>query len=257
MKSLYILFKVLVLIIFLISCSDSDQDKSEKTPKVKAKKYKNLDAYAKEHIKLQLRIPNSEKFTFKIYKEHLDNDGKIDAVITVNRVAFAIIEASKSPNPAKKAELGFMGNYNYIFYYDGGLDLISPPIAIPSSPLVPLNVTFTNINSGDFKDFLIDFRIRNASYKDVYTIANHIPRRIFQWKNFDGLGSKNIEAYSIQFSAIGQYSNVKDILIYEGSIESPPKSSDLNTYEPKIKATNKLIHTFFYLEKEGKYFTLK
>jgi hypothetical protein len=50
---------------------------------------------------------------------------------------------------------------------------------------------------------------------------------------------------------------VKDILIYEGSIESPPESSDVNTYEPKIKATNKLIHTFFYLEKEGKYFTKK
>ena len=59
MKSLYILFKVLVLIIFMNSCSDSDKDKTEKTPKVKAKKYKNLDAYAKEHIKLQLRIPNS------------------------------------------------------------------------------------------------------------------------------------------------------------------------------------------------------
>ena len=215
----------------------------------------NIETYAKKHIKLQLRIPNSEKFSFEIYKEFLDNDDKIDAIITVNRMEFALNEANKSPNPAKKAELGFMGNYNYIFYYDGGLDLISPPIAIPSSPLVPLNVTFTNINSGDFKDFLIDFRIRNASYKDVYTIANHTPRRVFQWKNFDGLGSKNVEAYSIQFSAIGQYSNSKDILIYEASIESPPETSDLNTYEPKIKATNKLIHTFFYLEKEGKYFT--
>ena len=257
MKSLYILFKALVLIIFMNSCSDSDKDKTEKTPKVKAKKYKNLDAYAKEHIKLQLRIPNSEKFTLKIYKEHLDNDGKIDAVITVNRMAFAIIEASKSPNPAKRAELGFMGNYNYIFYFDGGLDLISPPIAIPSSPIAPLKVAFKNITSGDFKDVLIDFRIRNSSFKDIYTISNHTPRRIFQWKNFDGIGSKNVEAYSIQFSAIGQYSNVKDILIYEGSIESPPESSDVNTYEPKIKATNKLIHTFFYLEKEGKYFTKK
>ncbi len=68
MKSLYILFKVLVLIIFMNSCSDSDKDKTGKIPKVKAKKYNNLDSYAKEHIKLQLRIPNSEKFTFKIHK---------------------------------------------------------------------------------------------------------------------------------------------------------------------------------------------
>ena len=257
MKSLYILFKILVLIIIMNSCSDSDKDKTEKTPKVKAKKYKNLDAYAKEHIKLQLRISNSEKFTFKIYKEHLDNDGKIDAILTVNRMEFALIEANKSPNPAKRAELGFMGNYNYIFYYDGGLDLISPPIAIPSSPVAPLKVAFKNITSGDFKDVLIDFRIRNASFKDIYTVSNHTPRRIFQWKNFDGLGNENVEAYSIQFSVIGQYSNVKDLLIYKGSIETPPIEADLNTYEPKIKATNKLIHTFFYLEKEGKYFTKK
>ncbi len=44
MRSLYILFKVLVLIIFMNSCSDLDQDKTGKIPKVKAKKYNNLDA---------------------------------------------------------------------------------------------------------------------------------------------------------------------------------------------------------------------
>jgi hypothetical protein len=255
MTELSKLFLLVLISLFIHSCNEPEKNIQVFDSRKRVKINGDIETYAKKHIKLQLRIPNTEKFTYKIYKEHMDNDDKIDAIITVNRIEFAIIEANKSPNPAKKAELGFMGNYNYIFYYDGGLDLISPPITIPSSPLVPLNVTFTNINSGDFKDFLIDFRIRNASYKDVYTIANHTPRRVFQWKNFDGLGSKNVEAYSIQFSAIGQYSNSKDILIYEASIESPPETSDLNTYEPKIKATNKLIHTFFYLEKEGKYFT--
>ena len=257
MNRLYRLFKLLIWVFLMNSCSDSEQNKTVFEPKVKPEKHKDLETYSKKHIKLQLRIPNSEKFNFKIYKEFLDDDEKIDAIITVNRMEFALIEANKSPNPAKKAELGFTGNYNYIFYYDGGLDLISPPIAIPSSPVAPLKLEFKNISSGDFKDVLIDFRIRNACYKDIYTVSNHTPRRIFQWKNFDGLGNKNVEAYSIQLSAIGQYSNVKDLLIYEGSIETPPKDADVNTYEPKIKATNKLIHTFFYLEKEGKYFTKK
>ena len=257
MNRLYKLFKVFVCVSFINSCSDSEQNKTVLEPEVQAEKHADLETYTKEHIKLQLRIPKSEKFTFEIHKEYLDNDEKIDAIITVNRMEFALIEAKKSPNPAKKAELGFTGNYNYIFYYDGGLDLISTPIAIPSSPVAPLKVEFKNISSGDYKDVLIDFRIRNASYKDIYTVSNHTPRRIFQWKNFDGLGNKNVEAYSIQLSAIGQYSNVKDLLIYEGGIETPPREADLNTYEPKIKSTNKLIHTFFYLEKEGKYFTKK
>lgn len=241
----------------LHSCSDSDKEKSVFSTKKKIVKGKDLDTYAKEHIKLQLRIPNSEKFTYQIYKEHLDMDGKIDAIISVNRSEYALMEAKKSPNPAKLAELGFMGNYNYLFYYDGGLDLISPPLTIPSSPLVPLKVEFKTISSPDFKDFSVDFRIRNASYKNIYTISNHFPLRIFQWKNFDGLGNKSEVAYSIQFSVIGQYSNFRDILIYEGNIKSIPSNADLNTYEPEIEATKNLVHTFFYLDKEGKYFTKK
>ena len=251
-KLLLLLFPIL-----FFSCENNDKSKNIISEDELPDKPQSLAAYAKRHVESTLKIEPSEKYELKVYKANLDGDDKEDAIIAVNRLQFAINEASQSEYPAKRAEVAYMGNFNYIFYFDGGLDLISPPIAIPSSPIAPLKVAFKNITSGDFKDVLIDFRIRNSSFKDIYTVSNHTPRRIFQWKNFDGIGSKNVEAYSIQFSAIGQYSNVKDILIYEGSIESPPESSDVNTYEPKIKATNKLIHTFFYLEKEGKYFTNK
>lgn len=257
MSYLYKFFVLFFVVLITLSCTESTQEKSIFPTKKKTEKHEDFNNYAKKHIKLQLRISNSEKFTYQIFKEHLDNDGKIDAIISVNRLDYALTEANKSLNPAKKAELGFIGNYNYIFYYDGGLDLISPPIAIPSSPIVPLNVEFKNICSENFKDILVDFRIRNASYKDIYTIVNHTPRRIFQWKNFDGIGDKNVEAYSIQFSAIGKYSMAKDILVYQGKIKFIPSNADLNSYEPKISTTKNLIHTFFYLEKEGKYFTKK
>ena len=97
-----------------------------------------------------------------------------------------------------------MGNFNYLFFFDGKLDMLSPPLAIPSSPLVPLSVSFENISSPNYKDILIDFRIRNASYKDFYTVSNHTPRRIFQFKNFDGLGTKLTEAYHFEYGA-GSY----------------------------------------------------
>ena len=97
------------------------------------------------------------------------------------------------------AELGFMGNYNYFFYFDGALNLISPPLAIPSSPMLPLKVSFENISSSSFKDILIDFRIRNSSYKDYYTVTNHSPRRIFQWKIFDGLGTPKEESFIFNY----------------------------------------------------------
>ena len=215
----------------------------------------DLKTYAKRHVCAQLHIPATEKYELTIYKENLDGDDKEDAIITVNRKEFAINEAAQSPNPAKRAEIGFMGNYNYMFYYDGGLDLISPPIAIPSSPLLPLKVKFENILSADYKDILIDFRIRNASYMDVYNVKEHTPRRIFQWKNFDGMGTSNVEANTFQF--LPNVNGFKDIVILESSLGAVPKDADLNTYEPTIIEGKKIIYRFFYNQREAKFMTLK
>jgi hypothetical protein len=186
----------------------------------------------------------------------LDGDDKMDAIITVNRLQFALDEAAKSDNSAKRAEFGFMGNHNYMFYYDGGLDKISPQIAIPSTPQAELKVSFENVSSDAYKDILIDFRVRNASYKDFYTVSNHTPRRIFQWKNFDGLGSDVSEAFTfkIEEGAVGLQ---KDILVMKANIVQPKKKVDLFTFEPELTETNELVHRFFYNDQMGKYVTLK
>ena len=215
----------------------------------------SLAQYAERMMRAKLGIQADEQLDYKIYKAQLDADGIEDAIITLNRKDFAMKEAMASPNPAKRAELGFMGNYNYFFFFDGKLDMLSPPIAIPSSPLLPLNVTFENISSEDYKDILIDFRIRNASYKDFYTVSNHTPRRIFQFKNFDGLGTGVTEAYHFEFGA-GSYGPQKNIFVLEAQLGALPQGEDKNTFIPSIKPIEKIKYTFFYLTKEGKYATL-
>jgi len=215
----------------------------------------SLAQYAERMMRAKLGIQADEQLDYKIYKAQLDADGIEDAIITLNRKDFAMKEAMASPNPAKRAELGFMGNYNYFFFFDGKLDMLSPPIAIPSSPLLPLNVTFENISSEDYKDILIDFRIRNASYKDFYTVSNHTPRRIFQFKNFDGLGTGVTEAYHFEFGA-GSYGPQKNIFVMEAQLGALPQGEDKNTFIPSIKPIEKIKYTFFYLTKEGKYATL-
>jgi len=216
----------------------------------------SLEEIIERHIESNLEISGTEDYSFKIYKEHLDGDDKMDAIITVNRLQFALDEAAKSENSAKRAEFGFMGNYNYLFYYDGGLDKISPQIAIPSTPQAELKVSFEHVSSGAYKDILIDFRVRNASYKDFYTVSNHTPRRIFQWKNFDGLGSKTSEAFTfkIQEGAVGLQN---DIVVMKATIDQPKEKVDLYTFEPKLIESNELVHRFFYSDQMGKYVTKK
>ena len=247
----------LFTLFYCTSCNE-EKDRKEVAEDELPTNHLDLNVYAKNHIESELRISVNEKYTLSIHKENLDGDDKIDAIILVNRYEYALEEAAKSVNPAKQAELGFMGNYNYFFYFDGALNLISPPLASPSSPMLPLKVSFENISSASYKDALIDFRIRNSSYKDFYTVANHTPRKIFQWKNFDSLGTANATCFVFNY-ALGSYSESKDILIRKGSLGTIPKNADLFIYEPTIPAAKKqeTLFKFFYLPKTGKYVTKK
>jgi hypothetical protein len=246
----------LLLTLFIWSCKEEPihepTTQNEQGPPTKGKQ--SLSNYVDRMVRAKLGIQANENFKLKIYRAQLDEDGIEDAIVTVNRLDFAMKEAMASANPAKRAELGFIGNFNYFFFFDGKLDMLSPPIAIPSSPLLPLEVSFENISSSNYKDILIDFRIRNASYKDFYTVSNHTPRRIFQFKNFDGLGTPITEAYHFEYGA-GSYGPQKNIFVMEAKLEALPNGADKNTFIPQIRPLEKIKYTFFYLESEAKYAT--
>ena len=254
MKAILIL---LFTVLILPSCQDKTKDVEvfDENPQEDLSKLP-LNEYAKRHVESSLSILGTEKYGLEIIKGNLDGDKKEDAIIVVNRKQFAMDEAMKSENPAKSAEMAFMGNYNYIFYYDGGLKLISPPIAIPSSALVPLKVNLAAISSESYKDILIDYRIRNANFRDVFTVTNHTPRKVFEWKTFDGLGTDKTEAYTFEYTA-GKYGPEKDIILYESTLEKLPTNADKNTYEPKVTKTPKVAFHFFYIPQEQKYGMLK
>lgn len=250
----YLLLTAFSLFLFACTESSTQETKELQTQELPTKGKQTLEQYAERMIRAKLNIQANEQIELAYYKAQLDADGVEDAIVTLNRKDFAMKEAMASPNPAKRAELGFMGNYNYFFFFDGKLDMLSPPIAVPSSPLLPLNVSFENISSQQYKDILIDFRIRNASYKDFYTVSNHTPRRIFQFKNFDGLGTAQTEAYHFEYGA-GSYGPQRNIFVMEAVLEALPQGADKNTYRPQLKNLEKIKYTFFYLAQEGKYAT--
>ncbi len=214
-----------------------------------------VDKVLHNHFKKTLFISDKEKYSFEIFKEHLNGDTVIDAIITINRLEYAKLKAEQMGNLLKAKEIGYMGPFNAFFLFDGKTNKLSSPLVVPSSPLQPLRVSFENITSIDFKDVLIDFRIRNSSFKDVYFILNKFPKLVFEWTNFDGLGTPNEEAYVFDFKT-GE-NMIKDITIYEGKIDKLPPNANPLSYEPKIINQNKKIKTFFYLKSKGKYFTSK
>jgi hypothetical protein len=126
---------ILCLLLITTSCGDdTSTDSTENVEDTNEKSTESFDARARREIMASLAIPVNEKFSMKIYKEYINADTIEDAIITINRMEYAMDEAIKNKREAKAAEMGFTGNYNYLFYYDGALDRISNPIFAPSSP---------------------------------------------------------------------------------------------------------------------------
>jgi len=225
-------------------------------PNLKSKQYeKELNNYLKNYIRLGLNLDSTLEFSTQIFFEKLDSDSLTDAVVTLNLLNLAKNKAFKSKNPAKIADVGFMGDYNYLLYFDGLSQKITCEKVIDSSPLAKLKVQFENITSNSYKDILVDYRILNASYRVYFSYSNKKFEKFFEWKNFDGLGNKENEAYYFEYDK-GSLSERKDILVYLADLIQPTKGDfDKFTFIPKIKKTGKLSKRFFYHPKVGKYMT--
>jgi hypothetical protein len=249
------IFLLLIIVQTFVACNNEANKPIEKETKPEtATKKLSVEEQAKAHIMRALSIPANEKFTYTIYKEHLDGDDKIDAIITLNRFENAKSDAAKSPNPALYSKFGYMGYYNFIFYYDGELNLISPQIVVASNANVPLKVSFENVYSLAYKDAIVEYHVSNAGFREYFTIVNHTPKSYFKWKNFDGILKGKQEAFTFGYSD-GTMGPLKDILIYKANFQQPSAGTDPNTYEPKLAASKELAYRFFYHTETDKYMT--
>lgn len=247
-------FTYFLLSISVIGCGNKQNDSNPNNKKEQTKKLPFEQRFKRE-IESKLQIPVNEKYTYKIYKDFLNLDDIKDAVITVNRLDYAINEAAKSENTAQIAEAGYTGNYNFFFFYDGKTDKISNPIAVASSPQVPLEIKLENIQSEFFKDITVTYHIRNSAFKNYYLMSNGNIQLMFQWKLFDAIGTNLPEANYIEYEN-GSYNEFKDIVIYKGKIKNyTPIVKDIYNYHPEIEKEGSKLYRFFFDKRTLKYST--
>jgi hypothetical protein len=245
-KKFMILF--LACLTFLGCTEEIEEEESTKNNH----KIEPVEAIAKRFIESKLEIVPSEKYKLEIFKSQLDGDNHEDAVVTVNRYNFAVEKAAQSKNPGKVAEIGYMGPYNYLFYYDGATGTMSGPLEIPSTPISPLKITFEKVMSDAHSDVVVSYRIRNSCFKSIYTIQSQKPRLVFSWNVFDGFGTPEAKAVHFVYESTA-VSLPKDIRIMTAKIVSSNDKQDYNLDEPKLEKLNEEEFRFFYNPKEGKY----
>lgn len=251
------LFSIIIpALTFILLACDETKDSNSKADSTD-EKTANLpfEQRMKRDVEAALNIPITEKYGFKVYCSHLNSDTILDAIVTVNRLNFAIDEAIRMKKEAKAAELGYMGNYNFFFYYDGNSDKLSVPLPVPSSPGRALDVQFKPITSPTKNDVIIDYRIRNSGWRSYFTVMNETDLLlVFQWKRFDKVGDEQPEA--ILHNLEDSEANIgKDIVIYQSEIDgyNPNNIGDIYKYEPSITKKGKLEYRFFFDPRIAKY----
>ena len=251
MKLKYLFF---VLSIGLFSCGNDEP--AVKAETVEPDEQLSMDELIDRKIQAELSIPATENYTKSIYKAQLNGDEFEDAIIVVNRKEHTLQTAIEKNNADYQKEVGYYGNYNFLFYYDGMTHTVTRKIAVPSNGLIPLKVEFANILTEGYKDFTVDVRIRESRYRNFYTVRNGVPALIFQCEihNVDDAG--NFTANHVKFD-IGSHSLSKDIVLYNAEIKSK-LPNDLNLefeFITEPKGEEKL--RFFYYPAQQKYFIKK
>lgn len=251
-------FFISILLVGLYACGEDHNhiEVDDSLPTVQ--KSPSVEEMIVRQIEGSLTIPANEKYTYKIYTEELSGDDSLDYIVTVNRLDFALNKAIEKGNIAQRAAMGYVGNYNFIFYMDGATKEITQSIPVPSSPHGKLEVSFENIKTEAYKDILVDFRIRNSKFRRYFSVANKIPLQTFETLVFDGLGTTEKRAFHIEYGP-GSFSLSKDILVYKADLEEVEVKSPNDVYaiNPKITSSGELERLWFFNDYQNKYFTQK
>ena len=253
-----LLYFTLSLILF-VSCTEGETPIED--PIVDDKPDQNQQRTLSEnlrHIESQLKILGTEKYTYETYEAHLNEDDSLDLIITVNLLDRAKDDAIASDQTAKRASMGYMGNYNCFFFVDGASDVITSPIMVPSSPMAPLSISFENITTEAKKDMQIDFKIGDSKYRAFYTISERAPFQIGETELYKEVMSDSASAYIVKFEE-GTHVLAKNIAIYKGLVKKVVTTDpdEIYSIEPEITPTDELVRRWYYSPKHMKYYLKK
>lgn len=255
-------YSVLLLLVgSFVACAPKSEDIKPVVEKTSAKtKHNSVEEIMIGHIESKLNINAIEKYEIEIFKEELNHDDSTDWIVSVNLLDRALNQAAATNRIKQMEAVGYMGQFNYIFFMDGKTKKFSPAVVIPSSAYAKLIVEFDYITSTTNKDFTVDLKIKNSRRRRFYTIQNNIPLQICEEVIYYNYGKEGAELRSsvIRFEDSND-SPFKDIAVYNGDLKQKVFDSinDIYLSDPKISSTGKMIRRWYFDPRSKKYYMKK
>lgn len=252
-------FKLGLLFFLLGSCtSDEVEDVKQDSEDLFKVQVDFDEQQIKDLIIRRIKIEPTDIAVFEMHKAHLNADAFEDAYVVLNLANRAKRDMEKSANPARFHDSGYIGDYNFIYVWDGKTRTLGTAFKLAGNGLIPLKVTTSNFLDPGYKSISAEYRVKNSTFETFFMNRNGQLIPVFSYTKVDMIGTPEMKVTTHVFKENPEKIE-KDILIVRGELSGYDQNEaalNKNSYDVGlIKPTNEVIYHFFFDERSKKYAT--
>lgn len=212
----------------------------------------------KDLIIRRIKIEPTDIAVFEMHKAHLNADAAEDGYVVLNLGNRAKRDMEKSANPARFHDAGYIGDYNFIYVWDGKTRTLGTAFKLVGNGLTPLKVTASNFLDPGYKSISAEYRVQNSTFETFFMNRNGQLIPVFSYTKVDLIGTPEMQVTTHKFQENSEKIE-KDIVIVKGELSGYNENEaalNKNSYDVgSIKATNEVIYHFFFDDRSKKYAT--
>jgi|LakMenEpi03Aug12_release.lakeMendotaPanAssembly.Ray.scaffolds.fasta_scaffold183712_2 hypothetical protein len=245
------------LAMLVFSCSDH-VDETDETHGSVEQTFDFEEETIRAFVMDKLQLKPEDIGSFEMKRAHLNADSIQDGFVFLNLAPKAMRDMETSSNPARFQDAGYIGDYNYIFVWDGATQKMGTAFKLVGNGLVPIEVSLIQLLDPGYKTLTARYRVQNSIFETYFQNVGGSLVPVFSYLVVDQMGSKAMTMY---YHAVEENPSQleKDIVIYGGvcpTYNADEAARDKNTYAiGPIQSDGQEIYRFFYDPKSGKYAT--
>jgi hypothetical protein len=242
--------------LLLVACTNTDKEAQELDLMDQVVDFE--EGSLRNFIVAKLKLSPEDIGTFEMKRAHLNADAKEDGFVVVNLAPKAKRDMEQSSNPARFQDAGYIGDYNYIFVWDGASQKMGPPFKLVGNGLIPLELSLNNLLDPGYKTISAKYRVQNSVFETYFMNISGSLIPVFSYLVVDQIGTDEMQVFFHKLEENPTQLEL-DIVIYEGlwaDYEKEKAAFAKNDYPlGKITSTGKEIYRFFFDPRSGKYAT--
>jgi hypothetical protein len=258
-KHLYSNLHVLILCflgILPVACTNTEEEAQELDLMDQVIAFE--EASLRNFIEAKLNLVPEDIGSFEMKRAHLNADANEDGFVVVNLAPKAKRDMEQSSNPARFHDAGYIGDYNFIFVWDGATQTMGPPFKLVGNGLIPLEISLNNLLDLGYKTISAKYRVQNSVFETYFMNISGSLIPVFSYLLADQIGTDQMQVFYHKLEENPTQLEL-DIVIYQGlwlDYDKEKAAYAKNDYPlGKITSTGKEVYRFFFDPRSGKYAT--